>query len=174
MNTRKMIMVLLLAGLILPLTGCEQDGADMADADMAPSTDEAMAAIDGVRTQFMQAIGQGDAAAAAATYAPDAKIYRDDGSMGSGTQAIQETYQGLLDAGFTASEVTPTETVVMGHTAWEIGTYTYTGQSAEGEAMTLSGEYIALLEHEDGMWKLVRTVGFTRGMPEEASMDDAM
>ncbi|MCH8961613.1 MAG: DUF4440 domain-containing protein, partial [Bacteroidetes bacterium] len=146
MNLRKLILPLLFIGLIGVVAGCQETG-DAAGGEPEALENEVdfATAVDASRMDFTQAIAQGDAAAAAAVYTADAIDYEPDGSMGSGTEEIAAAYQGLFEAGFNAVTLEPMETIQHGDLGWEIGAYTYTGQSAEGDSLSFPGEYSALL-----------------------------
>jgi len=166
MTLRKLILPLLFIGLIGVVAGCQETG-DAAGGEPEALENEVdyAAAADARRTDFAQAIAQGDAAAAAAIYTADAIDYEPDGSIRSGTEEIAANYQELFDAGFNAVTLEPMEAIQHGDLGWEIGAYTYTGQSAEGDSLSLSGEYNALSMLEDGMWKVHRLVGFATRAP---------
>lgn len=172
MILRKLILPLLLIGLIGVVAGCQETGDDAGGEPMAPESEVDFAtAVDAIRTDFTQAVAQGDGATAAALYTADAITYRPDGSMGSGTEGIAAAYQELFEVGFNAVTIEPMETIQHGDWGWEIGAYTYTGQSAEGDSLSLPGEYSLLLMQEDGMWKIHRSVAFATRAP---ASDEAM
>ena len=173
MNLRKLILPLLFIGLIGVVAGCQETG-DAAGGEPEALENEVdfATAVDASRMDFTQAIAQGDAAAAAAVYTADAIDYEPDGSMASGTEEIAAVYQGLFEAGFNAVTLEPMETIQHGDWGWEIGAFTYTGQSAEGDSLSFPREYSALLMQEDGMWKIHRIVGFATRAP--ASAGEAM
>ena len=137
--------------------------------DMVPEGIQAL--IDG----FTEAVGQGDAAGAAAIYTADAHVYGADGANTTSTAEATTNYQEMFDAGIKTVSIDPVETVQQGDMAWQLGWYTFTGESAEGAAIMIKGEYAALLVQQDDMWKVHRNVGFMpRHAPSEEMADDAM
>ena len=118
-----------------------------------------------------QAIAQGDSTAAAAVYTAEAKHYDVNGTTASGAEAIAAVYQGLFDLGINGVTIGPVATTHHGDVAWQIGRSTFTGESEEGAALMLKGEFAILLMQEDDMWKVHRLVAFA---PRHAPSDDDM
>ncbi|MFQ5569680.1 MAG: YybH family protein [Rhodothermales bacterium] len=171
MNVRKVFLPLFFACLTVLFVGCQSEGGEGGGEPADQETEDLEMAINEVRDQFIQAIGQGDAAAVAAVWAADATTYSPDGASATGTPEIEATFQELLDMGITSVELQPTETLTdLGNVVFELGQYTYTGQSAEGEALTLTGEYFTLLTKENDTWKILRSGAFTRGAPSSEEM----
>ncbi len=171
MNRRIVLFPVLAIGLIVFLVGCEDKGGTASSEPMASEIDFETA-ITTVRTQFTKAVGQSDGAAVAALHTADAKTYSPDGTTRNGTEEIAAGYQGMFDTGIDSTLIEPIESIEYSDWGWEIGTYTYTGQSAEGEPLFLMGEYTVLMMKVDGMWKMHRTVAFDKREPP--SEEDTM
>ncbi len=166
MNVRKLILPLLFIGLIGVVAGCQETGDDAGGEPEAQESEVDFAtAVDAIRTDFAQAVAQGDGATAAALYTADAITYRPDGSTASGTEAIAAMYKELFDMGLNAVAIEPMETMEHGDWGWEVGAYTYTGQSEGGDSLNVAGEYTILLTNADGMWKIHRSVAFATRAP---------
>ena len=172
MNFRILLLPLLFIGL--SGFGCQENGGEPTNQETEV---DFASATNAIRVDFDQAVTQGNAAAIAALYTADAKSYRPDGTTGNGTEEITTSYQGMFDLGINDVTLTPMETLEAGDWGWEIGGYTYTGQSAEGDTLTFEGEYTVLLTKADGTWKMHRVVAFATRDPSSneammASSDD--
>ncbi len=171
MNLRKLILPLLFIGLIGLVAGCQEAGESGGEPEALEDEVDFATAGDAIRTDITQAVAQGDVAAAAAVYTADSIFYGGDGTTNSGTEGIAAAFQRLFEAGFNATTLEPMETIQHGDWGWEIGRATFTGQSAEGDSISFSEEYTALLMQEDGMWKAHRFVAFA---PRAPASDEAM
>jgi ketosteroid isomerase-like protein len=95
------------------------------------------------------------AALVSAFYAPDAQLLPPNAPLISGSEAIREFWQGLLDAG--GADVTLDTTLVgmSGEMAYGIGQYSFTLPSASGERTHERGKYLVVYRRQaEGSWKV--------------------
>ena len=111
--------------------------------------------IDSVRQQYADLYNRGDIAGLVGLYTEDATLYNSSGEVVESRAAVQENLQGTYDAGATQISIEATETEVVGDTAYDIGSYTFT--SAEGETVA-SGNYMVILKQVDGEWRIHRHI----------------
>ncbi len=137
-----------LALALLLIVGCAAPQQD--------TTDEARAGIEATNAQFMEAFSQGDAAALAACYTEDGQFLPSNGEIVSGREAMQETWQGFINAGFKEVRLETTEVEGHGDTAHEVGTYTLMG---ENEQTMDEGKYIIIWKKVGEEWKIHRDIG---------------
>lgn len=104
---------------------------------------------------FEAAFHRGDAAAVAALYTEDGQFLQPHGETVSGRQAIQATFQGLMDMGVKVIRLAALEVEDYGDTASEIGTYVL---EAEGGQVVDRGKFVVLWKREAGQWKLHRDI----------------
>jgi uncharacterized protein (TIGR02246 family) len=133
--------------LLALLIGC-------APQQIQDNTDEDRAAIDASNAIWGSAISNGDAAGIASRYTEDAQLMPPNSPAINGRTAIQDFFQGLLDAGLTVGLET-TEVRSGGDIAWEIGT---------AQIMTTAGQvvdeakYIVVWTKVDGDWLMHRDI----------------
>ena len=141
------ILSLLVLMLAVPfLVSCEKAPKD--------STAEDTQAIKSVSRQFVDAINRGDAAAVAALFTEEGKRLPPNRETVVGRESIQSSIQAALDAGLGNLQVTTIELSLSGDMAHEVGEYTSTTQPEEGEAISHSGKYVAIMKRENGSWKI--------------------
>ena len=121
--------------------------------------------IDSVRQQYVDLYNQGDTAGLAGLYTEDATLYDASGGVAEGRAAVQENLQGTYDAGATQISIEATETEMLGDTAYDIGSYTFT--TAEGETVA-SGNYMVILKQMDDEWRIHRHIA-NQMMPMQES-----
>ena len=140
------IQYLLVIMLAVPfLVSCEKAPKD--------TTAEDLQALNAVSRQFVDAINRGDAAAVAALFTEEGKRLPPNREMVVGRESIQSSIQAALDAGLGDVRITVIELSVSGDMAHEVGEYTSTTQPEEGEAISHSGKYVAIMKRENGSWK---------------------
>lgn len=151
-----------LAFALLFIAGCAAPPQD--------NTAEARAGIEATNAQFMAALSAGDAAGLAALYTEDAQVMPPNSEIVSGRAAVQETFQGFIDAGLTAQ----LETVnVEGHgdTAHEVGKVIIMG--ADGQTLD-EAKYIVIWKKVGDAWKLHRDIwNSNRPLPEPETSEEA-
>lgn len=151
--------------LLALLIGC-------APQQLQDNTDVARTAIDASNAIWHSAISNGDAAGVASRYTEDAQLMPPNSPTINGRAAIQEFFQGILDAGLTI-ELETTEVRGGGDIAWEIGT---------AQIITTDGQvvddvkYIVVWTEVDGDWLMHRDI-FNSNLPVPqpggAETDDA-
>lgn len=169
-------LALALPALIL---GCEAGpgGTEMGDADPgaevappaeAPATD---ADIGEIRNSWQQAAAAGNLDSVAALYAEDAVFVDASGETIEGRSAIQE----MLTEGFqgvTSVEISSTESVLGTDLASDLGTWTQTVRTPDGQEQTLNGQYLVVLRRQaDGSWRIVQHL---TALPQEMEQPGTM
>lgn len=149
-----------------------QVGADTADtaatvdpaAQMDPGAIEAE--VGQVRDAWADAAMAGDAAAIGSLYADDAVLAGPEGELAEGRQAIEEA---LNIDGVTDMDISAIHTEVGTDMVSEVGTFSQTLQTPEGEEQTVSGRYMVVLGlQEDGNWRIVHHMS----TPDEAAQQE--
>ncbi len=111
-------------------------------------------AIETVTRQFEDAFSRGDAAGLAAIYADDAKLMMPDTPMITGKQAIQEYWQGMVNAGVRKVSLKALNVDDLGDTAVETGVSTAEIPLEGGKTATMTGKYVVIWKlQSDGSWK---------------------
>lgn len=116
---------------------------------------DGLAGIDAGNANLMSAVKRGDATAVAACYTRDAMLMPPNAPTATGTQAIEQSWKGTLDAGIRDVVLATDEVEGRGSTAAEVGHYTIKGPDG---ATLDQGKYIVLWKKEDGVWKLHRDI----------------
>lgn len=83
------------------------------------ATPAARAAIEEANSKFVALLAKGDAAGMAAMYAAGAQVFPPNGDMVSGAPAIQQLWQGVIDAGIKGAKLTTLDVTVGGDLATE-------------------------------------------------------
>lgn len=104
--------------------------------------------------QYESRFNQGDAAAIAELFSEDVVYYGPLGRVHKGRAAVQQHYQGNLEAGFSDMTVEVIEIEVFGDAAYDVARYTITSPAGE----TLTGYHLAVLAKEGGEWLVQRTL----------------
>jgi uncharacterized protein (TIGR02246 family) len=104
---------------------------------------------------FMRIFSQCDAAGIAALYTENGQFLPPNGDFVKGSQAIQTTFQALMDSGIKAIKLEALEVEAYGETASEVGKYTLEG---EGGQVLDKGKFIVIWKQEAGQWKLHRDI----------------
>ena len=105
--------------------------------------------------KFMEAFNNGDAAGVAASYTEDGQLLPGNSDFVTGTQAIQNFWQGVMDMGIKSGKLETIEVGGIGKIAYEVGKYTL---FAEGDQMLDQGKYIVIWKQVEGEWKLHRDI----------------
>jgi len=115
--------------------------------------------IESASAAFCESFNGGDAAGVAALYTSDAQIMPPGASRIDGRQAIQDFWQGFVDANVGDLVLRSDEIEDFGNQALDIGTVS---ASAPGEAdsrVQLTGKYIVLWTQDaNGAWQLHRDI----------------
>jgi len=124
----------------------------MDDQPTAPaSLDDLIAAG---RAVFVSALGRGDAHAASAVYAADARLLPPSAALIRGRPQIAAFWQAGVDAGVAAVELDALELQLRGGLAYEIGRYTFRLRPTDGQTLIDHGHYVLLHERQsDGSWQ---------------------
>ena len=102
---------------------------------------------------FMATFAKEDAAGVAALYTEDGQFMPSNSDFVIGRQAIQATFQGLLDMGIKGIKLETIEVEVLGDSASEVGRYIL---EAEGGQVADQGKFLVIWKQEAGQWKLHR------------------
>lgn len=104
---------------------------------------------------FETSFARGDAAGMASLYTGDGMLLPTGSDFITGTQAIQQYWQGAMDMGVKQAKLDIVEVEQQGDTATEVGKYTLRG---EGGQVIDQGKYIVLWRQQNGQWKLHRDI----------------
>jgi ketosteroid isomerase-like protein len=133
----------LLPVLLLALTACgerSQEGSEQMEMGAAPDRARLLQALEVAKTEFMEAVRAGDAAAAAAFYTDDATLLPPEaGDLAKGGLTLNLNTVSVDGAG---------------DFAYEIGTWSM--PAPEGESGSVEeGKYLVVWKHlADGSWKV--------------------
>ena len=101
----------------------------------------------------------GDAAGVAKLYTDDAALMPPGAARFDGGDAIQQYWQGMLDAGVRDISLTTLEVEEAGDSAVEVGTISATAPGEADSRVTLTGKYIVVWRHDGGgNWCLHRDI----------------
>jgi uncharacterized protein (TIGR02246 family) len=118
------------------------------------SVEEASAQIDVLRTAWVEAAENDDAAGCAALYTQDAVFVTLAGDVLRGREAIQ-VYLTESFATTSNTAVSPIEFSASGDVAYELGGWNQDFTTPEGEMMAAAGYYAAVSERQpDGEWMI--------------------
>ena len=131
---------------------------------VAPAVaEDVRAAIEAANAQLVSALSRGDAAGIAAMYSANAQMFPANSDIVSG-QAIQQFWQGAVDAGIKNLTLTTLEAEAHGNVAYEVGTYMLPGEAGK---MIDVGKYVVVWKRVGGQWKLHRDI-WTTSVPAPA------
>ena len=123
---------------------------------------QALAPIQRVNQQFVDAFSRHDAAAVAALYAAGAHMLPPHSDFVRETAAIESFWQGVMDAGIDRATLETVDLEESGDTAIELGRYTL--MLADGQVAD-RGKYLVVWKQQDGAWKLYRDFWNTSEAP---------
>ena len=142
---------LLAVAVVLSVTGCYPAAAPLSDEDVA--------AITALGQQYGEALLAGDAAGVGAVYAEDAIEMPPALVATEGRAGIEARYTAGDVPLPTAFTITPTEIVGFGDIAYDMGTWSATGEMEGMEPMQVAGKYICIVEKQaDGSWLWTRAI----------------
>ncbi len=112
--------------------------------------------LDDLRNSYEAAANANDAAALAALHSEDARVLPPGAPAAEGRDAIEahfkERFELASPSDFT---ITSTETRQLGDAHLDVGTYTMNATIAGTQEMSVSGNYVALVEEDtDGEWRI--------------------
>jgi len=111
--------------------------------------------IDRVNSKFVKDFNGGDIEAAASVYTEDAKIMPPGSTMVEGRGAIREFWSGATkQMGITGVSLKTIDLEVDGNMAYELGTYTLSGESGPLD----NGKYVVVWKRTGGEWKWHRDI----------------
>jgi ketosteroid isomerase-like protein len=106
------------------------------------------------RDAFVAALGRGDARAASAVYADEARLLPPAAELVTGRIAIEAFWQAGIDSGITAVELESLELVRHGGLAHEIGGYALRLEPSDRETVVDRGKYLLVHARQaDGSWR---------------------
>lgn len=125
----------------------------------APTTaPDARAGSEAGNRRFMEAFSRGDAATVARLYTSGAQLLPAGSDFVTGTAAIQQFWQGVMDMGVKEATLETLELESHGETAHEVGRYTL---KVAGGQIADAGKYLVIWRREGGAWKLYRDIWTT-------------
>jgi len=139
---------LLLVGL---LVACGPSSDEQANAGAQPAANPAEAAIDQLRSSYVELYNQHDAAGVADLYTDSALVLAADQSVRQGRPAVLAALEQEA-AGSPTVSLAATHTMVFDDNAVEIGEYT--NQFGGDQPITLAGNYLSFLQQVNGQWKI--------------------
>ena len=139
---RRTVYVIVSVVFLLAIVSCAQPPVDI------------RAEVEAVNEKWMAAFNGGDAAGVAALYTEDGHSLPPNTEKVDGREAIQSFLQDGIDVGYKDIVIETVEAEVSGDTAYEMGKYTITLESAEGEVVTETGKYVNIWKYVEGSWKL--------------------
>lgn len=104
--------------------------------------------------KFMDAFSRSDAAGVAELYTEEAKLLPPGSEMLTGRAAIESFWQGAMDMGIKAAELTTIEVESEGGLACEIGRFALSVQPENAEKTVMTGKYVVVWKNQDGVVKL--------------------
>ncbi len=106
--------------------------------------------IQALNEVFGEAFSNGDAAAVAARYTTDGKLYPPNSEMMEGQKAIEAYWQGAMDAGLTGAKLETLSATAYGDVAYEIGKV----DIFAGEQVVDKAKFIVIWKKVEGEWKM--------------------
>jgi uncharacterized protein (TIGR02246 family) len=116
---------------------------------------QALAPIQRVNQQFVEAFARHDAGAVAALYAAGARVLPPHNEMLKESDAIRAFWQEVMDAGIARATLESVDLEEAGDTAIELGQYTL--MLADG-TIADEGKYLVVWKQQDGTWKIYRDI----------------
>ena len=115
--------------------------------------------IEAVGKTMGERLNAGNAAGVAELYTEDAALMPPGAARLDGREAIQQFWQGLLDAGVGDISLTTQEVEDAGDSAVEIGTISATAPGDGDARVALTGKYIVVWRRDGGgNWRLHRDI----------------
>lgn len=114
--------------------------------------------IESANRGFMAAFKEGNATAIANLYTPSAKLLPANSDFVSGTDSIQQFWQGVFGLGIKEVKLETIEVEDHRDTAFEVGRYQLL---AAGDKVADVGKYLVVWKNDNGVWKLHRDIWTT-------------
>jgi len=116
-------------------------------------------AISKAGSDYVAAVSARDAAKVASLYTDDAIEMPPNAKAVSGRSAIEAFYKQQFAEMDVKPSLKPTESMITGSTAYEVGTYQDTIKLKSGQTITDVGKYIVLLKAgADKQWRIYRVI----------------
>jgi ketosteroid isomerase-like protein len=116
---------------------------------------------------FADAIARGDATAAAAVYADDAKLLPPGSDALAGRPAAERFWRRRIQAAVCGLELETLDLEQHGDTAYEIGHYLLASAVTDTEATVDRGKYVVIHKRQqDGSWKWAVNIFNSNASPE--------
>jgi uncharacterized protein (TIGR02246 family) len=117
-------------------------------------------AIRAIDTMWSNAAGAKDLDKAVSVYADDASMLPPNAPIATGKDAIRAAWSGMMALpGFSLSFAPVKITVAKsGDLAYEIGTYQFTVNDAQGKPANSLGKFVVVWEKRTGQWKVVADI----------------
>jgi ketosteroid isomerase-like protein len=110
--------------------------------------------IAATRAAFIAALRGGDATAASAVYADDARLLPPSAELVEGRAAIEAFWRAGIESGIAAVELESLQLTRQGRLAYEIGRYALRLEPAGAEAVLDRGKYLLVhARQNDGCWR---------------------
>ena len=115
--------------------------------------------IEAVGKTMCERLNAGNAAGVAQLYTEDAVLMPPGAAQLDGRDAIQQYWQGLLDAGVGDVSLATQEVEDAGNSAVEVGTISATAPGDGDARVSLTGKYIVIYRRDGGgNWRLHRDI----------------
>ena len=115
-------------------------------------------AVEENNKKLVAALNRGDAAAAAAIYATDAKAFPPNSQVVEGRQNIQALWAGFVSGGLKLQSLNSVDVNLNGNVAVETGKYVVTVPTASGGTITDEGKYVVVWKRQGRGWKIFRDI----------------
>ena len=122
---------------------------------MSADATDIHAAIRAAYDAFESTFACADAAGMAALYTADGMLLPTGTGMISGSEAIQDFWQGAMDMGVATAKIDIAEVSEHAHIVVDVGHYVL--GAANGHVLE-RGKYIVIWRNENGRWKLHRDI----------------
>lgn len=132
-------------------------------AACAPPAAQHSDEIAAMAAEWEGGLNSGDIEAIKALYAENARVLPPNAPMVQGRDAIGATFQGMIDAGLTAS-LENVEAMVAGDLGYRLGTYVL---NAPDGSMVDQGKYVEVWRQIDGAWQMAADI-YNSDMPSGA------
>jgi len=109
--------------------------------------------LDEFRSSYEAATNANDGAAVAALHASDARVMPPGNDMLEGREAIEQHFSERFEMTSPSDfQITSTQTRELGDAQLDYGTYSMNVMIPGGQALSVTGDYMALIEERDGEW----------------------
>ena len=122
---------------------------------MSTDTTDIHAAIRAAYDAFESTFARADAAGMAALYTSDGMLLPTGTGMISGSEAIQDFWQGAMDMGVATAKIDIAEVSEHADVVVDVGHYVL--GAVNGDVLD-NGKYIVIWRNENGRWKLHRDI----------------